>query len=85
MKPEVSVVAPGASGQPSTCRGWTEHPEERSGGCMEQQEDRRGQKRWTEESRRGRDLETQERGRKGEQRAKGRAADNCTSVQTRKR
>lgn len=47
MKPQVfccQFVALGASGQPSKGRGSTEHPEERSGGCMEQQEDRRGQK-----------------------------------------
>lgn len=37
-------VALGASRQPSKGRGWTEHPKERSGGCLEQQEDRRGLK-----------------------------------------
>lgn len=37
-------VALSAMREPSKCRGWTEHTEERSGGRAEQQEDRQGEK-----------------------------------------
>lgn len=70
------IVAPGASGQPSKDRGWTEHAEERSGLLYGTTGRQTGTEMQDRESRRGRDLETQERGRE----RKGQKGERLTTA-----